>query len=58
MLCSVPPNALKRGVREASLGADTGSRVHRAGQVVRPGVWAWGWVGVSRRRGWGRSDPT
>ena len=45
VLCSVPPDALKRGVREASLGAEIGSRVHRVGPVVRPGVWAWG--------GWG-----
>lgn len=51
VLCSVPPDALERGVREASLGTETGSGVHTAGQVVRPGVWAWGSVGVSRRRG-------
>lgn len=45
------PDALEQGVREASLGTETGDGVHTAGQVVRPGVWAWGSVGVSRRRG-------
>lgn len=58
VLCSAPPDALEQGVREASLGTETGSRVHTAGQVVRPGVWAWRWVGVSRRRGCSRGDPT
>lgn len=45
------PDALERGVREASLGTENVGRWSPYSRTGEARVWAWGSVGVSRRRG-------